>query len=333
MEERGRGSEDDEEKGMTVVTPRLPDRRMKEIFGEDVFTGSFFVNEAMKGHTTLRIGGPADIYVMPANMHSLKHLFVALQDEAFPSTPVGGGSNLLVSDEGMTGAVISTGFLNHIETIKESADEVSLFVEAGTALQKLVNLAKARGYSGIEGLSGIPGLLGGALRGNAGSFGYEIGGVVESVTIIDISGRVFSLDRDRMGFGYRRAAIPAGAIILSAHVKLRRDDPQEVARRAGEFLQEKVRKQPVSQHSAGCVFGNPPGGHAGRLIDQAGCKGMRRGDVEVSPLHANFFVNRAEGKASDFLGLLDEVRERVMKSFGVELKPEIRIVGRFGSEQ
>jgi UDP-N-acetylmuramate dehydrogenase len=313
-----------------VMAQQLSDRRMKEIFGADVFVGDVFANEPMKDHTTLRIGGPADFYVMTKNMLSLKNLLMVLTNEGIPVMPVGGGSNLLVSDEGIPGAIISMANLNHIETIEESGDEARLFVEAGAPLQKLVNLATARGYGGIEGLAGIPGLMGGALWGNAGSFGQEIGDIVESVTVIDGRGKVFSIGRDNLGFGYRRSAIPEGTIVLSANMRFEKDDPREVAKRVSDFLQEKLRKQPVSQFSAGCVFKNPPGTHAGRLIDEAGCKGMRRGDVEVSSLHANFFVNRGNGNATDFLGLMEEVKERVMKPFRVELEPEIRIVGRFG---
>ncbi len=316
---------------MKVMTQQLSDKRMKEIFGADVFVGDVFADESMKDHTTLRIGGPADFYVITKNIPSLKNLLIALKDESITMMPVGGGSNLLVSDHGIQGAVISTVMLNHIETIEESADEVRLFVEAGTPLQKLVNLGMAHGYGGIEGLAGIPGLMGGALRGNAGSFGQEIGDSVESVTVIDIRGKVFSIGRDDLGFGYRRSAIPEGTIVLSANVRFEKEDPRNVAKRVGDFLREKVQKQPVSQFSAGCVFKNPPGAHAGRLIDEAGCKGMRRGDVEVSSLHANFLINKGNGKAADFLGLMEEVKERVMKAFGAVLEPEIRIVGRFGS--
>lgn len=311
------------------MTQQLSDKRMKEIFGEDGFLGDVFAGEPMRNHTTLRIGGPADIYVMTKNILSLKNLMIALSDEGIAAMPMGGGSNLLVSDDGISGAVISTAVLNHIEMIEESADEVRLFVEAGTPLQKLVNLAKACGYAGIEGLAGIPGFMGGALLGNAGSFGQEIGDIVESVTVIDVRGKVSSIDRDSIGFAYRRSAIPVEAIVLSANVRLKKDDPREVVKRTGDFLEEKLRKQPVSQFSAGCVFKNPPGARAGRLIDEAGCKGMRRGDVEVSSLHANFFINRGNGKAADFLGLMEEVKERVLKALGVELTPEIKVVGRF----
>jgi UDP-N-acetylmuramate dehydrogenase len=205
---------------------------------------------------------------------------------------------------------------------------VRLFAEAGTALRKLLNLAKAEGYRGIEGLAGIPGCLGGAVRGNAGSFGFEIGNVVESATVIRMDGEIVTVERDDLRFGYRSCAVPDGSIIVSVNVRLEKDDAKKISRIANDFLQEKLRKQPISLLSAGCVFKNPAGTHAGRLIDEAGCKGMRRGEVEVSGLHADFFVNRGNGTAADFLGLMEDVKERVMKSFGVELEPEIRIVGR-----
>ncbi len=313
------------------MTAQLSEGRMREIFGGDLFAGNVFAEEPMKGHTTLRIGGPADMYVMPGNLLSLKNLLLALREEDVPAMPLGGGSNLLVSDEGIGGAVISLALLDHVEIIEENAGEVRLFAEAGAPLQKLLNFAKTEGYGGMEGLAGIPGCLGGAVRGNAGSFGFEIGDVVESVTVISTDGKVYAIERDALGFGYRSSAIPGEAIILSANIRLKKGDAGEISRNVHDFLQEKLGKQPISQLSAGCVFKNPPGAHAGRLIDRAGCKGLRRGDVEVSGLHANFLVNRGSGTASDFLGLMEDVKERVMKSFGVELEPEIRIVGRFRS--
>ncbi len=302
---------------------------MKEIFGDDPLAGNVVADEPMKRHTTLKIGGPADLYAMPGNLLSLRNLLVALREENVAAMPLGGGSNLLVSDEGIGGTVISMALLDHLEMIEENASEVRIFAEAGVPLQRLLNLAKTEGYGGIEGLAGIPGCLGGAVRGNAGSFGIEIGDAVESVTVISTDGKVHAIERDALGFGYRSSAIPDGAVILSVNIRLKKGDASEISRNVHAFLREKIGKQPISQLSAGCVFKNPPGARAGRLIDQAGCKGMRRGDVEVSGLHANFFVNRGNGTASDFLGLMEDVKERVLKSFGVELEPEIKIVGRF----
>jgi UDP-N-acetylmuramate dehydrogenase len=192
----------------------------------------------------------------------------------------------------------------------------------------VVHRAREKGYAGLEGLAGIPGSMGGAIKGNSGSFGYEIGSVVESVTVINRQGELSNLNREILDPRYRSAAVPGGCIILSANLRLPKDDVDEVAKRMGRFLEEKRRKQPVSVWSAGSVFKNPEGTYAGMLIDNAGCKGMRRGDIEVSGLHANFFVNTGKGKASDFLALMEDVKERVSRAFGIELEPEIKIIGR-----
>jgi UDP-N-acetylmuramate dehydrogenase len=310
------------------MTKQLLDERLKDVLRGDAFIGGLFVNEPMKGHTTLRIGGPAEIYAAPTDPVSLKNLLSALEEDDILSMPLGGGSNLLVSDEGIEGAVISTASLDRIQVIEEDADSARLFAEAGTPLGRLVNLSRDKGYKGVEGLAGVPGSLGGAIRGNAGSFGFAISDVVESVMVMDRNGKTFSMKKDDIGFGYRASGIPDGVIVLSADMRFQKDDIQQVTKRVSDFHREKMNKQPISQFSAGCVFKNPAGGHAGLLIDQAGCKNMRRGDIEVSSLHANFFVNKGNGTASDFLALMEDVKERVMKSFGVELEPEIKIVGR-----
>jgi UDP-N-acetylmuramate dehydrogenase len=312
------------------MTKQLLDERIRGIFGGDGSTGDLFVNEPMKGHTTLRIGGPADLYIIPHNLVSMRNLMAALKDEHLPVMPLGGGSNVLISDEGVEGAVIATASFHHIELVEDHDNGVRLFAEAGTPLQKLVNFCKGRGYKGIEGLAGIPGSVGGAIRGNAGSFGYEIGRVVESATVIGREGKFMTMEGTSLSFTYRSSAVPEGAIVLSAIIRLGTDDPRDVAKRVEGFLEEKLHTQPISQWSAGCVFKNPPEAPAGKLIDQAGCKGMARGDIEVSALHANFFVNKGSGKASDFLALIEDVKERVLKSSGIELEPEIRMVGRHG---
>jgi UDP-N-acetylmuramate dehydrogenase len=303
-------------------------KKIKEIAAGDTFRGDILFDEPMKNHTTLKIGGPADIYAMPRDLDSLGNLLSAFGDNHVPVMPMGGGSNILVSDGGLEGAVVSTDFFDRFEVREDRGDEVKLSVEAGTPLKRLVLFSRDRGYRGIEGLAGIPGFLGGAIWGNAGSFGFEVGDVVESVTVMDMRGKTFCLARENLDFKYRSSRIPDGTIILSAVVRLIKDDPVAMAAKVQDFLQEKMKRQPISRFSAGCVFKNPPGAHAGRLIDEARCKGMRRGDIVVSGLHANFFINRGRGTASDFLALMEEVKERVMKLFNIELEPEIKIVGR-----
>lgn len=296
----------------------------------DASGGDLFFNEPMKRHTTLRIGGPADIYVAPKDPGALANILASLESEDPAFMPLGGGSNLLVSDEGMEGIILSTAFLNAIEMVDEGDTWVRLFTGAGTPLQKLVTFARDKGYSGLEGLAGIPGLLGGAVKGNAGSFGNEIGDVIESLRCADAGGKTFTLGRERLSFCYRSSNLPERTVIIGAVMKLAKGDSDQVADKMKACIEIKRETQPISAWSAGCVFKNPEGTPAGRLIDGSGCKGMRRGDIEVSSLHANFFINKGNGTAADFLALMEDVRERVMKSFDIALETEIEVVGKHG---
>ncbi len=306
----------------------LPEQNeWREIF-RNTFQGKFDFKAPMKNHTSLSIGGEADVLATPDDPLSLRNLIAVLKERGIPFFTLGGGSNILVSDKGMDGAVISLKEFRRIEVIKEGNDSVELFVEAGAPLQKLVNFCREKGYSGIEGLTGIPGTVGGAICGNAGSFGCEMKDTVISVAIMDSTGRLDRFKAEGMGFGYRRSDIRISDIVLSANLRMKRDDKEKISSRTDGFFREKKNSQPISEKSAGCVFRNPEGASAGKLIDEAGCKGMRIGGIEVSSVHANFFVNRGEGTASDYVRLMDEVTAAVQKKFGVSLEPEIRLVGR-----
>lgn len=301
---------------------------LRDMFSGDMQKNGVFFDEPMKRHTTLRIGGSADMFTEPGDIISLKGLLTILRDGDIPIMPLGGGSNLLVSDSGIEGVVLSLAAFDRIEVLRDKGDDARLFVGAGVPLQKLVNFCKEKGFSGIEGLAGIPGSVGGAVRGNAGSFGYETGRVLESVALLRRDSSISILDSSRLNFGYRSSSLGDEDIILSVNIILKRGDAGDVSRTTTGYLQEKVKKQPLSGHSAGCVFKNPAGGYAGRLIDEAGCKGMRRGDIEVSSIHANFFMNTGNGTASDFVAMMDDVKEKVIRMSGIELDPEIRITGR-----
>lgn len=282
----------------------------------------------MKDRTSLGIGGPADILAVPADPLSLRNLVVVLEGKGIPFTTVGAGTNILVRDAGIEGAVIALRQFNRIEVLKEENGGAELFVEAGVPLQKLVNFCKGKGYSGIEGLAGIPGSVGGAISGNAGSFSYETKDVIESVAIMDSRGKLDRFRPEGLGFGYRQSSIPAGDIVLSANMKFRKEDRETISNLTDSFFNQKKQSQPISERSAGCVFKNPATGSAGRLIDEAGCKGMKVGGVEVSALHANFFVSRSGATASHFIALMDEVSAAVFGRFGIRLEPEIKIIGR-----
>jgi UDP-N-acetylmuramate dehydrogenase len=292
------------------------------------FSGARLFGEPMARHTTLRLGGPADLLAIPEDASSLKNLLMEAGELGVPILPLGGGSNLLVTDGGIEGLVVALTELKGFSVTEEADETVLLYAEAGMTLQKIIGLSREHGWCGAEGLAGIPGSLGGAIKGNAGSFGYEIGSAVESLAVLDQSGTISILGAKECGFAYRHSRIDDSLVILSAHLRFLRDDPGEVALRIDRCRQEKRRRQPVGEWSAGCVFKNPEGIAAGKLIDEAGCKGMTRGGIVVSPLHANFFVNRGSATAEDFLWLIDAVQERVLKSIGIGLELEIRIVGR-----
>ncbi|OGW57593.1 MAG: UDP-N-acetylenolpyruvoylglucosamine reductase [Nitrospirae bacterium RBG_16_43_8] len=284
--------------------------------------------EPMRSHTYLQIGGPADVFVCPKDTVSLENILAALNEERIPFVTIGGGSNILVKDGGIFGAVISLKNLWRIDIAKEEKDIVMFFAEAGTPLQKLVSFSKEHGYSGIEGLAGIPGFVGGAIAGNAGAFGYSIKKSLVSVRMMNPDKGIYEMSVSELGLEYRASKIPEDTVILSGNIRLRKDVKEDVAKRINSFLKHKRETQPLSEMSAGCVFRNPEGASAGRIIDGAGCKGMRIGGVEVSRMHANFFINKGDAEASDFLELIDEVKKKVMKVFGIELELEIRIMGR-----
>jgi UDP-N-acetylmuramate dehydrogenase len=298
------------------------------IFSKIHFDGERRFMEPMRNHTSLKIGGPADIFIMPQDTPSLKNLLVALKREEMPYFPLGGGTNVLVKDGGIEGAVISLKALNRIEVLNEDDEYVNLNAEAGIPLQKLVALSRKHGYAGLEWLVGIPGLLGGAICGNAGAFGSEIKDVLSSVWLMDANGMLHRHRKEDIQFGYRSSSISIEEIIVSGELRLRKDMKKALSSRIEQFMKEKRQQQPISEPSAGCVFKNPPGISAGKLIDETGCKGMSIGDIEVSRVHANFFINKGNGTASDFLQLMGEVTQRVTKRFGVILEPEIKIVGR-----
>jgi UDP-N-acetylmuramate dehydrogenase len=303
-------------------------RELKDIFSEGIFEGEVKFMEPMRDHTSLRIGGPADIFAVPQDILSLSNVRARLERRRVPFFPLGGGTNILVRDGGIEGTVISFRSLRKIETVKEDDENVYLFVRAGALLQRLVNFSKENGYSGLEGLVGIPGTVGGAICGNAGAFGYEMKDILVSVEIMDSEGKIDRFKAEGIAFGYRSSGISQNELLLSAEIKLRKDKKEDISARIEDFLKIKREKQPVWEHSAGCVFKNPPGSSAGKLIDEAGCKSMRIGDVEVSAVHANFFINKGKASAADFIVLIEEVAARVKERSNVVLEPEIRIVGR-----
>lgn len=277
-------------------------------------------NEVLAKYTTLGIGGRADIIVFPEE-ENIKELIEIIKNEGMPYYLIGGGSNLLISDKGFRGVIINTKNMDRIES-----EGFNLKVSAGARLEKIIAFLVKRGLSGMEGLAGIPGSVGGAIKGNAGSFGYEIKDCLEELEVIDEDLKIKTLKKQDINFQYRCSGLSEGLIIKTAKFRLKEDDGGGF-NRMRSFVEKKRLSQPLRQRSAGCVFKNPDGAAAGYLIDRAGLKGTRVGDIIVSSVHANYFINVGSGKASDFLRLMEIVKDRVFKLFFVELQPEIKLLG------
>ncbi len=297
---------------------RMSDKKM-DIFQRLSDRVGFRFNEPLSRHTTLKVGGEAFCFARLASMDDLMDLINICNVKGMRYVLIGGGSNILMPDEGFDGIVISLSGINRIERI----DSNRLRAGAGTILSRIVREVSKIGLSGMEGLYGIPGTLGGAIKGNAGAFGYEIKDVVSRIVILRNMSLIV-MDRASIDFRYRESGLLPEDIIISAELVLREDSSLSIMERMNEFFREKKKRQPIGQYSLGCVFKNPEGFSAGRLIEDAGCKGMHEGDMEVSAIHANFIINRGMGRARDFLILMERIQEMVFSKFSLLLEPEIK---------
>ena len=285
----------------------------------------------MGPRTTLRVGGAARIYAEPADEKDLQTLLRLAREAGVEVFMLGRGSNLIVPDAGVDGLVIA---LNHTHWAGfEPLPEGRVRVGAGLRLKNLCGLAAKAGLVGFEFLEGIPGNVGGALRMNAGAMGGWMFDVVEQVRLMTPEGEIRTVPKADMHVAYRHCAELHHAIALGAVLRTPQDSgdgaPQAaaaIARQIDVYRRKRHESQP-REPSAGCIFKNPPGDSAGRLIDQSGLKGARVGDAEVSPVHANFIVNRGQAKAADVLELVRRVRARVRQATGIELEPEVLLYG------
>jgi UDP-N-acetylmuramate dehydrogenase len=269
--------------------------------------------------TTLRIGGPAQFYVAATSLRDVADTVAAARDGGLALHVLGGGSNLLVADDGIPGIVLT---LHGMKKISPFGSKVQ--VQAGANLSALVVSCSAAGIAGPQGLAGIPGNVGGALAMNAGGRYGEIADYVERVIWINPQGELQSLYREEINFGYRSSSLREG-VVIEAVIEGEPGDKAQLTARARTVLQEKLAAQPYSEFSAGCTFKNPKGQSAGLVIDQAGCKGLSVGGARVSERHGNFIVNRGDARAADILALMQIVQRRVFESFGLELQPEVQI--------
>ena len=272
-------------------------------------------------HTWYRLGGPVDYFIRPRTVEEFQEVIRRCGDNHIRIHMMGFGSNLLVSDEGVRGAVIK---LEGDEFGKTEFDGDEITAWAGAELSKLVLDCVEKGLSGIEVLTGIPGSVGGAIKMNAGGRFGDIGSVVESVRLMDSQGTLFEKARPELIFDYRRVNIRS-AFVISAKLKLTEGDPERILRTVKESWIYKKNNQPLNTRSCGCVFKNPPDGSAGALIDRAGLKSLQVGEAMVSDKHANFIVAKDGCTARDVMRLIEAVRQRVREQFDVTLEPEIEI--------
>ncbi len=297
-------------------------------------TGAVRANEPMSKHTTFRTGGPAKLYIVPRTTAELAALIRYFKLNGLDYFILGNGSNLLVSDAGYQGAVIDLGRNDDTEFTllgyEWLDDKLIMDVGAGCFLSAVGNIAANIGASGFEELSGIPGCMGGACIMNAGAYGRELKDIVLNVTAVDNKGNVVKLNKDELQFRYRGSNLmDDGYIVCRAEIELARGEADAVKARCDELMAKRKESQPLEYPSAGSTFKRPEGFYAGKLISDAGLKGLRIGGAEVSEKHAGFIVNRGGAVSQDIYSLINDVRARVLDIYGVELQPEVRFLGTF----
>ena len=285
-------------------------------------------SEPMSRHTTFRIGGPAKVFVSPDNIEKIIKTIELLKNEKCDYFILGNGSNLLVADEGYDGIVVSTESLKDLNIEREDGDETYIYAEAGVMLSRAAVLALESSLTGFEFAGGIPGTVGGAVSMNAGAYGREIKDVIVSADVLMSDGTVVKLTKDELELSYRNSIVQKEKmIVLSAEFALKKGNKSEILDKMKDFSQRRRDKQPLEYASAGSTFKRPEGYFAVKLIDDAGLRGYRVGNVMVSEKHCGFVVNMGGGTCEEAKAVINHVREEVEKQFGVTLEMEVRKLG------
>ena len=295
----------------TALLEELPSTRVRE-------------EEYLRHHTTFKIGGPADLFVEPTTMAELSFALLTIHEFDVPVTIIGCGSNILVKDGGIRGAVVS---VRHMTQIMDCNDNV-LCIGSGYMLKDASEFAWENGLTGLEFAIGIPGTLGGAVFMNAGAYDGEMSHVVTAVRAVDFQGNIKEYDASHLDFGYRHSVFHDNhEVIGEVIMTLKPGDKNVIKARMDELTEKRESKQPLEFASAGSTFKRPPGYFAGTLIEQTGLKGLSVGDAQVSHKHAGFVINTGSASAKDVLDLIAEVQRRVYDQHGVHLEPEVRMIG------
>ena len=291
--------------------------------GEQV---EILVAEPMKNHTTFRIGGPADALALPKTPEEVAEVVRFCHEHAQPYYVLGNGSNLLVSDEGYRGLVLQ--LYRNFNDIQVNGETIT--VQSGAMLAAVARTAYQTGLTGLEFASGIPGTIGGAVVMNAGAYGGEMKNVLKEVTVLTKEGEVLVIPAKALELGYRTSVIPKnGWIVLGAVLQLKKGDQEQILARMEELKEQRITKQPLDLPSAGSTFKRPEGYFAGKLIMDTGLRGFTVGGAQVSEKHCGFVVNRGNATAADVWELICEVKRRVKEMTGVELEPEVKLLGDF----
>ena len=286
------------------------------------------INEPMIKHTSFRAGGAAEWFVIPEQAEELKAVLAACKKADTPWYVIGNGSNLLVSDKGFPGVIISTAKFDRLEV-----NGTEITVGAGVMLSKLANTAYKAGLTGLEFAAGIPGTVGGACVMNAGAYGSEMKNVLKNVTVLTAEGNVETLPAEELKLGYRTSVIPKkGYLVLEAVVSLTEGNMEEIKAVMDDLAFRRKDKQPLEFPSAGSTFKRPEGYFAGKLIEDCGLKGFSVGGAQVSEKHAGFVINKGGATASDIYNLCKEVEKKVQAEFGVSLEMEVKLLGDFEEE-
>ncbi|MDQ2951318.1 MAG: UDP-N-acetylmuramate dehydrogenase [Chloroflexota bacterium] len=278
--------------------------------------------EPLRKHTSLHIGGPAEYYVRITTENDLIGAIKVARENELPVFVLGAGTNLLVADQGIKGVVI------HNDWAETSVDGTTITAASGTPMASVAAVAARNGILGLEWMATVPGTVGGAVHGNAGAFGKETADDIVDAELMDLNGRTWTATKEELGFAYRTSVLQGTpTVVVRARFRGGAGDRATAVKRIKEMANERMSKQPLAQPNTGSIFRNPPGDHAGRLIEAAGLKGATEGGAMVSTKHANFIVNIGDASASDVRTLMELAQREVKAKFGVDLKPEVEMVG------
>lgn len=302
------------------------DQKIIERFSNLLGNEKIRINEPMNRHTTFRIGGPADYFLLPSSSEEVKGILEICKEESLQYFILGNGSNLLVSDEGYRGVIIQL-YRNYGGLTVEGTE---IRAGAGVLLSQIAAAARNESLTGFEFAGGIPGTLGGAVVMNAGAYGGELKDVLKEVVVMDREGNIFTVPVEKLAMGYRTSLVKtAGYLVLEVVISLKKGSQEEIRDTMKDLADRRISKQPLEYPSAGSTFKRPEGYFAGKLIMDAGLRGYQVGGAQVSEKHCGFVINKGNATAADVCRLMADVQAKVQEQFGVTLEPEVKFLGDF----